>query len=83
MIPVYKEMLNNMELREVVSMHTCYGKMRISDKTRKIIQQKVLGLGLLGVGLAGCFIMPEDCGACILACLMGIGRTISKHTGEN
>ena len=39
-------------------------------------QQKFLGLALILIGIIGCIIIPEDCGGCIVAGLMGIARVI-------
>lgn len=39
-------------------------------------QQKFLGVALIIISIIGCTIMPEDCGGCLLAGLMGIARVI-------
>ena len=39
-------------------------------------QQKLLGVALIAISLIGCAIMPEDCGGCLIAGLMGIARVI-------
>lgn len=46
----------------------------IPERKRFLIGQKLCGIGLLVVGVVGCFIIPEDCGACVFASLMGVLR---------
>ena len=46
----------------------------IPERKRFLIGQKLCGVGLLVVGVVGCFIIPEDCGACVFASLMEILR---------
>ena len=40
------------------------------------IQQKFLGMALIAISIIGCIIIPEDCGGCLIAGLMGIARVI-------
>ena len=39
-------------------------------------KQKFLGVVLIAISIIGCAIMPEDCGGCLVAGLMGIARVI-------
>ena len=39
-------------------------------------QQKLLGVALIAISIICCAIMPEDCGGCLVAGLMGIARVI-------
>lgn len=39
-------------------------------------RQKLLGVVLIVISIIGCVIMPEDCGGCLLAGLMGIARVV-------
>ena len=39
-------------------------------------QQKLLGVALIAISIIGCAIIPEDCGGCLVAGLMGIARVI-------
>ena len=40
------------------------------------IGQKCLGLGLLALGIIGCFVFPEDAGGFVFASVLGILRVI-------
>lgn len=42
----------------------------------EVITQKCLGVGLLALGIMGCFIFPEDAGGFIMASVLGIIRVI-------
>lgn len=39
-------------------------------------QQKLLGMALIAISIVGCVIIPEDCGGCLVAGLMGIARVV-------
>ena len=41
-----------------------------------LIQQKLLGNALIAISIIGCIIIPEDCGGCLVAGLMGIARVV-------
>ena len=43
---------------------------------RYLKKQKILGMALILIGIIGCFVIPEDCGGCLIAGLMGIARVI-------
>lgn len=49
---------------------------KLSARKRETIRQKILGTGLLIVGLIGCVIFPDDCGGSLFACALGILRMI-------
>lgn len=40
------------------------------------IGQKCLGIGLLALGILGCFVFPEDAGGFVFASVLGIIRVI-------
>ena len=46
----------------------------IPERKRFLIGQKLCGVGLLVVGVVGCFIMPEDNGGFFFASLLGVLR---------
>lgn len=41
-----------------------------------LIWQKLLGVALIVISVVGCIVIPEDCGGCLIAGLMGIARVI-------
>ena len=41
-----------------------------------ILQQKLLVVALIVISIVGCIVIPEDCGGCLIAGLMGIARII-------
>ena len=47
-----------------------------SAKKKFLRQQKILGVALIAISIIGCAIMPEDCGGCLVAGLMGIARVV-------
>lgn len=47
-----------------------------SAKKKFLRQQKLLGITLVAISIIGCAIIPEDCGGCLVAGLMGIARVI-------
>lgn len=49
---------------------------KVSEKTKYIIKQKLLGVALVVIGIIGCILFPEDCGGAVFACFMGILRVI-------
>lgn len=49
----------------------------ISSYKKQWLVQKVLGVVLIVACIAGCCIMPEDCGGYLVAGLIGIVRVIS------
>lgn len=50
--------------------------LRVSEKTKYIIRQKLLGMALIAIGITACMLFPEDCGGAVFACFMGILRVI-------
>ena len=56
-------------------------KTKLSERKKVLLQQKLLGLALVVIGIIGCFIMPEDCGGCLFAGFMGVCRLFSNYMG--
>lgn len=48
----------------------------ISPYEKQWLVQKTLGFVLIVACIVGCCIMPEDCGGCLVAGLMGIARVV-------
>lgn len=48
----------------------------ISQYEKQRLVQKAIGVVLIVTCIVGCCIMPEDCGGCLVAGLMGIARVV-------
>lgn len=77
MLPAYKETYTNyISASGNTQIYIYRRRKRLSERKKKLIQQKLLGLTLVVVGVVGCCVMPEDAGGCLMACGMGIVRMI-------
>lgn len=47
-----------------------------STYKKQWILQKILGVALIVISVAGCIISPEDCGGYLLSGFMGIARIV-------
>ena len=82
MLPVYNETYTHYSTRSGNTQIYIYRrKKRLSERKKKLIQQKLLGLALVIIGVVGCCIMPEDCGGCLFTSLMGTARLFSNYVG--
>lgn len=50
--------------------------LRLSERQKYIVKQKLLGMGMIALGIVGCLLFPEDCSGAMLACFMGVIRVI-------
>ena len=55
-----------------------YNRNKVKERKQRAetITQKCLGLGLLLLGIIGCFIFPEDAGGFLFISVLGIIRVI-------
>ena len=55
-----------------------YNRNKAIERQQKLetLIQKFLGIGLLALGIIGCFIFPEDAGGFVFTSVLGILRVI-------
>lgn len=57
--------------------------LKLSERQKYIVKQKLLGTGMIVLGIVGCLLFPEDCSGAMLACFMGVIRVVFQEDEYN